>query len=142
MNHRLDAVSLNIRPGFAVSIVLASNGYPGAYEKGKSIFFNNRNMPEGAQPFFAAFSWFKSLRLNCCTIDVEIFHAGTSLHHELPGAIVTNGGRVLVIAAYAATIEKALKVAYEAVKRVSFDGMVYRRDIGHRLILLFESLKS
>jgi len=48
---------------------------------------------------------------------------------------VTSGGRVLVVSAYAETLKEALDLAYLGVQKVNFEGMVYRRDIGHRFVL-------
>ncbi|KAJ7446412.1 aminoimidazole ribonucleotide synthetase [Mycena galericulata] len=107
LKHRLDSVQLSIRPGYAVSIVLASQGYPGSYDKGKSININN--VPS----------------------NVVVFHAGTIASN---GQIVTAGGRVLVVTAHAPTIQEALDAAYEGVDQISFEGKTYRRDIGHRAL--------
>ena len=48
---------------------------------------------------------------------------------------MTSGGRVLVVSAYAETLKEALDLAYLGVQKVNFEGMVYRRDIGHRFVL-------
>lgn len=65
--------------------------------------------------------------------DVQIFHAGTT---STSGQVLTSGGRVLAVTAYAETLEAALKNVYscigEGAGKVSFDGMAWRRDIGHR----------
>lgn len=61
--------------------------------------------------------------------DVSIFHAGTALRD---GHLVTAGGRVLVVAAVAATIQEALARAYSAVEKIDFEGKTYRKDIAHR----------
>ena len=61
---------------------------------------------------------------------VKVFHAGTG---RIDSDIVTSGGRVLGVAARAASLDEALKLAYEAAERISFDGMHYRRDIGRFL---------
>lgn len=61
-----------------------------------------------------------------------MFHAGTALKN---GQIVTNGGRVLAVTATGATLELAVKLAYEGVKCVEFEGMTYRTDIGYRAFL-------
>ena len=58
--------------------------------------------------------------------DTIIFHAGTA---EKDGDIVTSGGRVLGITAIAAGLEEAIEKAYQAVDRIDFDGMYYRKDI-------------
>ena len=89
----------------AVTVVMASGGYPGEYETGKEI-----------------------LGLESCAglNDVHVFHAGTRVDH---GKVVTAGGRVLAVTALGATVEDARKSAYEAVARITFEGAHYRRDI-------------
>jgi len=96
------------RPGYAVSITLASGGYPGKYRTGLPI--------TGIE---------EASRLE----DVQIFHAGTALQD---GKLVTAGGRVLSIAAHGATLHEAVTRAYDAASRISFEGIHYRRDIAHR----------
>ena len=95
------------RPGFSVSITLASGGYPGKYRTGLPI--------TGVE---------EASRLE----DVQIFHAGTALQD---GRLVTAGGRVLSVAAYGVTLQEAVSRAYEASSRISFEGIHYRRDIAH-----------
>ncbi|KAF8338062.1 aminoimidazole ribonucleotide synthetase [Cantharellus anzutake] len=110
VHRRLDAVKISYRSGSAVSVVLASGGYPGSFEKGKIITINEDEIPRG----------------------VQIFHAGTALNKKKQ--IVTSGGRVLVVSAYAETLQEALDLAYRGIQKVNFEGMVYRRDIGHRAL--------
>ena len=88
----------------AVTVVLASAGYPGKYETGKSI----SGLDDAAK-----------------LENIWIFHAGTK--HD--GVIKTAGGRVLAVTALGSTIEAARARAYEAVSRIHFDGCHYRRDI-------------
>ncbi|KAI0361360.1 aminoimidazole ribonucleotide synthetase [Trametes cingulata] len=104
---RLDSVQVKTRPGYGVSVVLASQGYPGSYAKGKEITIGQ--MPS----------------------DVVPFHAGTS---AVGGKIVTSGGRVLVVSAYAPTLRGALDAAYAGVTNIEFEGKVFRRDIAHRAL--------
>ncbi|KIO21416.1 hypothetical protein M407DRAFT_80411 [Tulasnella calospora MUT 4182] len=104
---RLDSVTFSTRPGFAVSVILASGGYPGSYPKGKVI-------TEGTLPS-----------------EVYAFHAGTSLSGE---KVVTSGGRVIAVAAYAPSLEEALRLAYAGCDAISFEGKTLRRDIGHRAL--------
>ena len=85
------------------TLVLASEGYPGKYEKGKVI------------------SGLKE------TQDVVIFHAGTK---QINGEIVTNGGRVLNICAIADSLDEARSKVYSAAKVIDFEGKYYRNDIG------------
>lgn len=91
------------RPG--VTVVLASAGYPGKYETGKTISGLN-----------------DAAKLD----DVQLFHAGTKRVHE---EIVTAGGRVLAVTALGPTLTAARNRAYEAVSRIHFEGCHFRRDI-------------
>ena len=90
---------------YACNIALASSGYPGAYEKGNPILIE-----EGGGGG-----------------DVVIFHAGTTIKD---GKLVTNGGRVLGVSAIGGSLKEALQKAYQAIKKISFAGMQYRKDIG------------
>lgn len=90
----------------AVTVVLASAGYPGKYETGKPI----SGLDDAAK-----------------LEDVEIFHAGTK---RANGKIRTAGGRVLAVTALGSTIKEARERAYEAVSRIQFENCQYRRDIG------------
>jgi phosphoribosylamine--glycine ligase len=60
-----------------------------------------------------------------------VFHAGTQL---VDGKAVTSGGRVLAVTALGDSVKMAQKRAYEAVSQIRFDGMQYRKDIGHRAL--------
>ena len=61
--------------------------------------------------------------------DVAVFHAGTSKSGE---EIVTSGGRVFAVTAYASTLQQAVDTVYAGVDKVKFDGKTYRRDIAYR----------
>lgn len=61
--------------------------------------------------------------------DVYAFHAGTAVKD---GKVVTAGGRVIAVAAFAPTLREAVDRAYEGVKQISFEGMVFRKDIAYR----------
>jgi len=89
----------------AVTVVLASGGYPDKYETGKAI----SGLDEAEK-----------------LDDVYIFHAGTQ---RTNGGIVTSGGRVLAVTALGSTIEAARARVYEAVSRIHFENCHYRRDI-------------
>ncbi len=94
----------------AVCVVLASGGYPGIYESGKRITgIEQAEKIEGT----------------------KVFHAGTE-HRD--GAFYTAGGRVLGVTARAADLTTALARVYEAVDRIQFDGMHYRKDIAARAL--------
>jgi phosphoribosylamine--glycine ligase len=107
---RLSDTALRWKPGASACVVAASRGYPGSYESGKVI----SGLEEAAR-----------------VPGVEIFHAGTKLED---GQYRTAGGRVLGVAATGDTLQEALGSAYEAMGRISFEGMVVRRDIGHRAL--------
>ncbi len=94
--------------GYAISLTLASGGYPGKYRTGIPI--------TGIK---------EANRLE----NVQIFHAGTALQD---GRLVTAGGRVLSVAARGERLQDAVARAYEAAAHISFEGMHYRRDIAHR----------
>lgn len=90
----------------AACVVMASGGYPKAYKKGIEMFGMDENgQVEGA----------------------TVFHAGTV---KKDGKFYTNGGRVLGVTALGNTLDEALKKAYAAVEKISFEGAHYRRDIG------------
>jgi phosphoribosylamine---glycine ligase len=89
----------------AVTVVLASGGYPGKYETGKPI----SGLDDAA-------------RLDA----VQVFHAGTK---QVNGQIITAGGRVLAVTAVGSTVEAARSCAYDAISRIHFQGCHYRRDI-------------
>lgn len=104
----LDPGSVKWKEGFAVTVVAASGGYPGKYEKGLPI----TGIEEAEK------------------VDgIVVFHAGTAVKD---GQVVTNGGRVLNVTATGATLDEALDKAYSAIKLIHFDGMHYRTDIGRR----------
>jgi phosphoribosylamine--glycine ligase len=63
--------------------------------------------------------------------DCRVFHAGTKVEN---GAVVTNGGRVLCVTALGDSLRMARTRAYDTIERIRFDGMQYRRDIGHRAL--------
>ena len=101
---RLESVNLEWDPRPAVTIVMASGGYPEKYDVGNPI--------SGLEP--------------AASEDVQIFHAGTRRQN---GEIVTSGGRVLAVTALGETIAAARDRAYEVVSQINFEGCHYRRDI-------------
>ncbi len=112
LDERLDQVSAEWDPQAALGVVLAAGGYPGAYRKGDVI----HGLPdEGGDG----------------TPEAKIFHAGTA---EKDGQIVTSGGRVLCVVGLGNSVGAAQARAYELVRRIHWEGMYYRRDIGHRAI--------
>jgi len=107
---RLDELQIKWKALSACTIVLASGGYPGGYEKGKLI----SGVDEAEmQP------------------DIVVFHAGTKMENN---TLVTGGGRVLGVSATGSSLEEALLKAYRAVEKISFEGMQYRKDIGKRAL--------
>lgn len=114
VKENLEEIQLQWLQDAACCVVLASGGYPGKYEKGKEI----RGLRELEQ-----------------MQGVQAFHAGTSLQGE---KIVTSGGRVLNIVGLGKTIKDSIHTAYEAVQKVRFEGMHYRKDIGARALKAME----
>lgn len=106
----LDKIKLEWDNHPSVCVVMASGGYPESYEKGKVI----RGLSDA-----------KSLP------DVTVFHAGTILKD---GEYLTSGGRVLGVTALGSDIAHAIKNAYTAVEKITWEGMQYRKDIGRRAI--------
>jgi len=94
----------------SVCVVMASKGYPGNYEKGKTI----HGLKEVSQ-----------------MKDVFVFHAGTALKD---GQVITNGGRVLGVTGLGEDISRAIEKTYEAVKKIAWDGVHYRKDIGKKAL--------
>jgi phosphoribosylamine--glycine ligase len=102
---KIDTCTVEWDTRAAVTVVLASAGYPGKYETGKPISGLN-----------------DAAKLK----DVQIFHAGTK---RANGEIRTAGGRVLAVTALGSTIKEARQRAYDAVSRIQFENCKYRRDI-------------
>lgn len=108
---KLDVLDLRWTDQVAVCVVLASDGYPGSYEKGKVIL----GIEEAEE------------------LDgVTVFHAGTAFNQD--DELVTNGGRVLNVVALADTFEDARELAYEACDKINFEGKQYRHDIALRAL--------
>jgi len=93
-----------------VTVVCASGGYPGHYEKDKEIF----GLDEAVK-----------------IKDLVVFHAGTKKQGD---KILTSGGRVLGVTGLGSTIKDAINKAYEGVSKISFEGMHYRKDIGYKAL--------
>ena len=103
---RLSDSDVVVRDISAATVIVASGGYPGDYEKGKVI--------EG---------------LGSDDGKSTVFHCGTK---ESGGKVVTAGGRVLSVTGLGATLREAVDNAYERVRGISFEGMFFRKDIAHR----------
>ncbi len=99
------------KPGAAVCVVMASAGYPGSYRKGDVI---------------------SGLEAAASQPAVEVFHAGTARDEQ--GRWISTGGRVLGVSASGPDVSKAVDRAYEAVSKIRWDGVHYRRDIAHRAV--------
>lgn len=104
---KLETVKMEIDPRYAVTVMLVSGGYPGDYEKGKSI--RGLEIVDGSR----------------------IYHAGTSLENL---HVLTSGGRVLALTSMGSTMQKALEKSMRNAVVVEFEGKYYRKDIGHDLI--------
>ncbi len=107
---RLKNVSLSWDPRPAVCVVMASGGYPGPYEKGKEI----HGLEEAER-----------------MADVWVFHAGTSFRN---GSFFTSGGRVLGVTGMGESLPEAIRRTYEAVKKIHWEGVHYRKDIGQKAL--------
>jgi phosphoribosylamine--glycine ligase len=107
---KLKDIKLSWKNDASVCVVLTSKGYPGSYEKGKVI---------------------KGLDSLKNRDDLMVFHAGTSVYDK---KFVTSGGRVLGVTALGKDIRSAKENAYQAIKKIHFDGMHYRKDIGDKAI--------
>jgi len=106
---KLNEVTADWDQRAALGVVLASAGYPAGASKGDLISGLDNDFPAGT----------------------KVFHAGTARHNN---AVVTAGGRVLCVTALGETVSQAQESAYQAVAKINWDGMFYRKDIGHRAI--------
>jgi len=109
-NQQLNTVTLDKDDRFAATIMAASGGYPGEYQKGILIKNLFKNKKEG---------------------NVLIFHAGTK---KTGKDIVTNGGRVVCATALAAHLDEAINQSTEAIEAIKFDDKYFRRDIGYEFV--------
>ena len=107
---KLAETELRWSPGASACIVASSAGYPGSYKTGFPI----TGLKDAAR-----------------VPGVQVFHSGSA---QSDGQLLTAGGRVLGVTAAAPTLEEALARAYEAMALIHFDGIYYRRDIGHRAL--------
>ncbi len=106
----LNRTAIKWDPRPAVCVVMASRGYPGSYEKGKTIH---------------------GLAVASQIKDVTVFHAGTA---RKGNRVVTSGGRVLGVTALGPDIKQAIERAYEATGRIEWEGAYFRKDIGHKAL--------
>ncbi len=106
----LEQAQIDWSSSAAACVVMASGGYPGFYRNGEPI---------------------SGLEQAAALLDTKVFHAGTAVAN---GRLVTNGGRVLGVTAWASDLRAALAAAYHAVDRIHFAGAHFRRDIGRQAI--------
>lgn len=104
----LGSMNITFQKKHALTVVMASGGYPGSYEKGKVIS-----------------------GLDSVSDDIMVFHAGTK---NDGGAIVTSGGRVLNVTAVGDSLIDARERVYNEIEKIRFDGSFYRKDIAHRAL--------
>ncbi|MBY1210694.1 phosphoribosylamine--glycine ligase, partial [Clostridioides difficile] len=104
LDNKLKDIEINYSDDEAVCVMLTSGGYPDSYEKGK-IITGLENLDD----------------------DIVVFHSGTKM---FDGNLVTNGGRVIGITAKSTRVKDAAEKVYENIKKINFEGMHYRTDIG------------
>lgn len=110
LDGKIASATINWDDSASLSVVMASRGYPGHYEKGLEI--------EGVEDAEKV-------------PGVVVFHAGTALKN---GKFVTDGGRVLAVTALGRDFSEAKERAYAAVGQINWDGVHFRKDIGHRVL--------
>jgi phosphoribosylamine--glycine ligase len=101
--HRLEEIEIEKDPRAATTVMLVSGGYPGSYDKGKTI---------------------SGIELAANSI---VFHAGTKVAGN---DVLTNGGRVIAVTSYGATVADALEVSKKNASIIDFEGKYFRKDIG------------
>ena len=120
LDERLDQIDTDWDPQAALGVVLAAGGYPGDYRRGDNI----HGLPDDNTDMIP---------------EAKVFHAGTA---EKNSRIVTAGGRVLCAVGLGNSVRAAQTRAYELVKQIHWEGMVYRRDIGHRAIAREQNIQG
>lgn len=108
IDEKLEEIDIQWHDGASCCVILASEGYPGKYEVGKSIY---------------------GLNIYGQLKNHTVYHSGTKLKNK---QFETAGGRVLGVTAQAETLKDAISAAYDGVKQIGFDGMYYRKDIGNK----------
>jgi phosphoribosylamine---glycine ligase len=109
----LSDLNIEWRSGSSACVVAANRGYPGKYEPGGRI--------QGLDTAFDP--------------GVQVFHAGTS--RSADGSLIATGGRVLGVTAAAENLNTALRLCYDSLERIQWEGMQYRRDIGRSALTRF-----
>ncbi|UCD84500.1 MAG: phosphoribosylamine--glycine ligase [Deltaproteobacteria bacterium] len=110
IDERLEGIEIEWDKRAAVCVVMASQGYPGSYEKGKEI---------------SGLEKMEQMK------DVVVFHAGTT---QRDGKFYTNGGRVLGVTGLGEGIKESIERTYQAVELISWEGAYYRKDIGRKAL--------
>ena len=105
---RLSEINLEWKKDSSLVVIMATNGYPGEYQRG-SVILGLEKVEE--------------------MIDVNVFHSGTA---NWNGNIIANGGRVLGITATGKSLKEAQKIAYSGVKKIGWENGFYRTDIGNK----------
>jgi phosphoribosylamine--glycine ligase len=118
VNGKLEGHQLEFEEGSCICVVMASGGYPANYTTGYPI---------------------KGLKEAAKLPNVMLFHAGTK---KEKGKVVTSGGRVLGITAWGENLEQARDLAYQAVRKINFEGAYYRSDIGYKGLARYEPLND
>jgi phosphoribosylamine--glycine ligase len=108
----LDKIELKWSLTASVCVVMASGGYPGSYSKGRVIYGLDAANPDASG-------------------QTKVFHAGTAKSGD---QIITNGGRVLGVTAWAKDLRSAQAAAYAAVGKIKFEGAHFRRDIAAKAL--------
>lgn len=120
---------IRLKPGASATVIAASGGYPGKYVSGKPISGLDADTARVPHPSRSE-GW--ETKTSEGSGEVVIFHAGTAIKD---GQLVTAGGRVLAVSAAAPDLKTALDRIYARLETISFEGMHYRRDIGHRALI-------
>lgn len=102
LDKKLSDMSIQWKKGSACTVIAAAEGYPKSYNKGMKISIDS-------------------------SIEGKVFYAGVKKQNEV---LTTNGGRVLAVTCVGNNLDEAIDNAYESIKKVNFDGMYYRKDIG------------
>jgi len=113
LDHNLQHYQLDWDVRSAIGVILASEGYPGSYEKGLTITGLHNNDDDNDKN------------------NIKVFHSGTRLKNN---EIITNGGRVLCVCALADSIQQAQSDLYNQIKTIQWPGVFYRHDIGYRAV--------
>jgi len=109
MEQRLDKITVKWDDRSALGVVIAAGGYPESYAKGDIISGLPEKEDEG----------------------IKVFHAGTKIQNN---QVITNGGRVLCVTALGTSVREAKSRAYDLAKKITWNNVYYRTDIGYRAI--------